>query len=191
MNCKCPDNGIGFQKIIVRIEGVDISVIQDKDPVCGLHAGYTLSNNDLGGSRYLFGKSRPDACVSLPYPPPLVESSGSEPSVFSAELWQYTVSVSDRRKHWRAALDLCLITGGHPVDKFIGAGCLTGFFAFFFRRVRISPAQIVKNRSGKQSIFLKDYRDLISQNLRIVFADVHAAYADGTGVPHHKDGRSD
>ena len=75
-----------------------------------------------------------------------------------------------------------MIAFRHPVDKFIGAGRLTCLDAFLFCGVRITPAQVVKDRSGEQCIFLKDYRNLISQDFRIIFADVHASYTDGTFI---------
>ena len=57
-----------------------------------------------------------------------------------------------------------LIAARHPVDKFIGAGCLTCFHALLIGGVRVTPAQVIKNRSGKQRILLQYHGYLISQH---------------------------
>ena len=45
-----------------------------------------------------------------------------------------------------------------------------------------SPAEIIQNRTGKQCVFLKHYRYLISQYFGIIFANIHAADTDRTVV---------
>src|SRR5699024_1565672 len=79
-----------------------------------------------------------------------------------------------------APLDPRLIAARHPVDKFIGAGCLTCFHALLIGGVRVTPAQVIKNRSGKQRILLQYHGYLISQHLGIILADVHAAHTDAS-----------
>src|SRR5699024_1030843 len=116
---------IALQQIVMGVKSIDPSVVQYKDPVCGLYTGNTLGNNDLGSSWDLFSKSGPDTGVScriyrtggviqdqdLRF---LQKGSGNTQTLL---LTSGNISA--------APGNIGMISIRHPVDKFIGAGCLT------------------------------------------------------------------
>ena len=52
--------------------------------------------------------------------------------------------------------------------------------ALFLRRVFIAPAEIFKNRTGEQYIFLKHHGHLITKSLDIIITHIHTADLDRT-----------
>ena len=157
-------DGVVGKQILRRVKVINPSVVKHKDPVCGFDAGQPLGDDDLRRARDLFCKCRPDLCVcgridrtggiiqdqDLRF---LQKRSGNTESLFLTAGYVGA-----------APLDPRLIAARHPVDKFIGAGCLTCFHALLIGGVRVTPAQVIKNRSGKQRILLQYHGYLISQH---------------------------
>ena len=65
------------------------------------------------------------------------------------------------------------------LDEFIGACLSAGFFAFFLGCIRITPAEIVKNRAGEEDVLLQYNGYLTSECIKVILADVLAADIDG------------
>lgn len=84
----------------------------------------------------------------------------------------------------RTALgNVCIVLIGHPLDKFIGLREPAGFHDLSFGRVRIAPAHVFQDRSGKEHVFLQDDADLVAQIFEVVVAHIdpghfHAAFRD-------------
>ena len=64
------------------------------------------------------------------------------------------------------------------LNKFIRTGKLADLSALFFRGVLLAPAQIVEDRTGKQDIFLQNYRYFITQHFHIIVSDIDATDTD-------------
>ena len=60
-------------------------------------------------------------------------------------------------------------------DEFIRTGQLTGAAAFLLGGVLIAPAEIFKDRAGKQHVFLQNDGNRIAQRFQIIFAYIVAA----------------
>ena len=57
-------------------------------------------------------------------------------------------------------------------NEFIRACKPASFDAFLVRRVRIAPAQVLKDRSREQHIFLKNDRYFLPQGIQVIAADI-------------------
>ena len=51
---------------------------------------------------------------------------------------------------------------------------------FLIRGIRVSPAEVLADRSGEQDILLEDTGDLVAQDGEVVLPDILAADADGS-----------
>ena len=51
---------------------------------------------------------------------------------------------------------------------------------FLIRGIRVSPAEVLADRSGEQDILLENTGDLVAQDGEVVLSDILAADADGS-----------
>ena len=126
---------------------IDTSVIQNEDPVSGLHTGNTLCDDDLGRTRDLSCKCRPDAgvcgCIN-----------GAGRVIQDQYLRFLKKSTCDTQTLFlpsgyvgASPLDPGVISVRHPVDELIGTGSFTCLNALLFCSARVTPAQVIQDRS--------------------------------------------
>ena len=71
-----------------------------------------------------------------------------------------------------------VVAVGEATDEFVRLRKTADALDLLVARVRIAPAEIFLDSSGKQQIFLQNDRDLIAQSVESVIAHVDAAYLD-------------
>ena len=128
-------------------KAVDLTVIHDNDSVSVLDTGNTLSNDQLGGIRDLFGKSTADPCICGG----IYRTGGviqDQDLRFLQKGTCDTETLLLTSGNVRTALfNECIVLIRHFFDEIISAGKLACTAAFFFRGVFVTPAEIFQNGS--------------------------------------------
>ena len=77
-----------------------------------------------------------------------------------------------------ALLDVGIVARGELRNELVRAGQPAGLHQFLVHSLRIAPAEVFPDRSGKQNVLLQHHRHLIAQRFQIVIAHVRPADPD-------------
>lgn len=159
---------------------VDPSLVQHQDPVRPFHGRQPLGDNEGGGAGKGRGQGVPDgpvrpgvhcrrAVVQDQDPGPFQQGPGNAQPLFLAS-----------GQVGAPLFDPGVISLGQPPDEFVRTGPPAGFFQLGPGGMGISPAQVVRHRTGKQQVFLEHHSHVFPEGFQVVPAHVHPAHLDGT-----------
>ena len=145
-------NSIVLHQFLMSPKSTDPSFIHNNDTVSALDTGNTLSNDQLGGIRYLLCKSSSDTgicggihrtcgIVQNQHPGLLQQGPGNAEPLFLPAGYIYA-----------ALAQVGVKAVGHPGQKFVRTGGAAGGPEVVVRRVGIAPFQVVADRAGEEQV---------------------------------------
>ena len=161
---------------------VDLSLVQDHDPV-RVHDGVEpLGDDDLGGLGAGVFEGLPDGRVGGG-----VHGAGGV--VQDEDLGVLEQGPGDAQPlllpagHVHAPLaQVRVVTLGEGLDEIVGAGGLAGGFDLVIGGVGIAPLQVLFDGAGEEHVLLQHHADGAPEGVGGIVLHVHAAHLHGPGV---------